>query len=57
MDPQITAVIGRAGQFRLLRAMAELANSSVPLDKREAEALRVAHAATLTLAEYQERAS
>lgn len=55
LDPQITAVIGRAGQYRLLRAMAERANNSTPLDKWEAEALRIAHAATLALAEYQGR--
>ena len=55
LDPQITAVIGRAGQFRLLRAMAERANNNAALDKWEAEALRVAHAATLVLAEYQDR--
>ncbi len=46
MDPEI---LGGAvkGQFRLLRAIAELSNDSRPLDKWEQHALRVAHRATL----------
>ncbi len=52
LDPAILAGGGRAGQYRLLRSMAELSNDGLALEKWEKKALRAAHKATLRAAEH-----
>lgn len=51
LDPVFLASAGIAGQFRLLRAVTELANDGEGLTKWERPALRAAHRATLRQAE------
>lgn len=56
LDRRILDVLGRGGQYRLIKAMADRANDGEPLDpKWEAEALRIAHRATLLRAEAEDR--
>lgn len=56
LDPQIREVLGTAGQYELLLAMATRANGGADLDHRwEAPALRVAHRRALALAEAEDR--
>ncbi|NNH21739.1 hypothetical protein HLB09_01270 [Pseudokineococcus marinus] len=51
LDPVVLASAGIAGQYRLLRAVTELANDGEGLTKWERPALRAAHRATLRQAE------
>ncbi|MDF9716467.1 hypothetical protein [Nocardioides sp. ChNu-99] len=56
LDPHIREVLGAAGQYELLLAMATRANGGEALDHRwEAPALRVAHRRALGLAEAEGR--
>lgn len=56
LDPRIREVLGTAGQYELLLAMATRANGGADLDHRwEAPALRVAHRRALALAEAEQR--